>query len=109
MRTIQVAASPKGEFRKTLYEGDFVYLIMPLSRGYLGLYNGGHVWNLSEENICNFITPNVENAWGEYQGEPTNINLGVEVWEFLERDDGIKGWALTWEDGENLNHLDRRN
>ena len=108
LRTIQVAASPKGEFRATLNEGDFVYLLMPLSRGYLGLYNGGHVWNLSGENIRNFIKPNVENAWGEYQGEPTDINLGVEVWEFLERNDGIKGWALTWDDGVNLNQLDRR-
>ena len=108
LRTIQVAASPKGEFRATLNEGDFVYLLMPLSRGYLGLYNKGHIWNLSAEDISNFITPNVENAWGEYQGEPTDINLGVEVWEFLEREDGLKGWALTWEDGVNLNQLDRR-
>ena len=109
LRTFNAATSPKGEFRTTLNEGDFVYLLMPLRRGYLGWYNGGHVWNLSAENIKNFITPNAKSAWGEYQGEPTDLNLGVEVWEFLEREDGLKGWALTWKDGTALNNLDRRN
>lgn len=105
LKTFQAATSPKGEFRKTLNEGDFVYLLMPLRRGYLGWYNGGHVWNISAKNIKNFIAPDVENAWGEYQGEPTDLNLGVEVWEFLERKDGVKGWALTWKNGIALNNL----
>ena len=105
LTTITVAASPKGEFRTTLNAGDFVYLLMPLSRGYLGWYNGGQVWNISANNIKNFIAPNVENAWGEYQGEPTDLNLGVEVWEFLEQKDGLKGWALTWKNGTALNNV----
>lgn len=107
LRTFKAATSPKGEFRTTLNEGDFVYLLMPLGRGYLGWYNGGHVWNLNTKNIRNFIMPNVENAWGEYQGEPTDLNLGVEVWEFLERNDGLKGWALTWKNGVHLNTLNK--
>lgn len=107
LRTFNAATSPKGEFRTTLNEGDFVYLLMPLRRGYLAWYNGRHVWNLSADNIKNFITPNAENAWGEYQGEPTDLDLSVEVWEFLERNDGLKGWALTWKNGVHLNNLNK--
>lgn len=109
LRTIKVAASPKAEFRETLYEGDYVYLVMPLSKNdYLGWYNGRYVWWLDKDNISNFITPAVEKAWGEYQGEPTDINLGVEVWEYLKKEDGTAGWALTFKDGKPLNQLDRR-
>ena len=108
LQTFQAATSPKAEFTTTLYEGDFVYLIMPLAEGnFLGWYNGKHIWWLNQ-NIKNFLTPNAKNSWGEYQGAATNLYLGVEVWEFLERADGLKGWALTRQNGNSLNNLDRR-
>ena len=103
---IKLYAAPRSnKVIGTLQAGDFVYLIMPLAEGnFLGWYNGKHIWWLNQ-NIKNFLTPNAKNSWGEYQGAATNLYLGVEVWEFLERADGLKGWALTWKNGTALNNV----
>ena len=91
-RTTQVATSPKGEFRKTFYIGDYFYLLMPIHKdgGYIAWYDGGLLW--LRGNITNFDTD--EYTGFVYEGEPTDRKLGIELWLYVTKEsDGTSGWA----------------
>lgn len=91
-RTTQVASSPKGEFRTTVYAGDYFYLLMPIHKdsGYMAWYNGDILW--LRGNITNFDT--AEHTGFVYEGEPSDRKLGIELWLYVTKEsDGTSGWA----------------
>ena len=88
----QVSSSPKGEFRTTLYAGDYIYLLMPIHKdsGCIAWFNGGLLW--IRGNITNFDT--AEHTGFVYEGEPTDRKLGIELWLYVTKEsDGTSGWA----------------
>ena len=91
-RTMSVATSPKGEYRTTLYAGDYFYLLMPIHKdgGYIAWYEGNFIW--LSGNITNFDT--AEHTGFVYEGEPTDRNLGIQLWLYVTKEsDGTSGWA----------------
>ena len=91
-RTTQIANSPKGEFRTTVYAGDYIYLLMPIHKdgGYIAWYNDTLLW-LSGK-ITNFDT--AEYTGFVYEGGPSDRKLSMELWLFVTKEsDGTSGWA----------------
>ena len=91
-QTTQVATSPKGEFRTTVYAGDYIYLLMPIHKdsGYIAWYDGKLLW--LRGNITNFDT--AEHTGFVYEGGPTDRNLDIDLWLYVTKEsDGIGGWA----------------
>ena len=103
LRKTFVSSSPDGDKDVILYEGDEVYLIMHTGEGtFMGWHEGQIFWQF-DSNINYFYgNQTSRNAWGEYQGIPTDANLGVERWDCFKNSNGQIGWALVQKDGKEL-------
>ena len=103
LRKTFVCSSPDGDADIILYEGDEVYLIMHTGEGtFMAWHEGKIIWQL-DSGINNFYGNNTfTGAWGEYLGEPTDANLGVERWDCFKNSNGQIGWALVQKNGKEL-------
>ena len=103
LRKTYACSTRDGDADIILNEGDEVYLIMHTGEGtFMAWHEGKIIWQL-DSGINNFYGNNTfTGAWGEYLGEPTDANLGVERWDCFKNSNGQIGWALVQKNGKEL-------
>ena len=91
-------SNPAGPF---LQAGKYVYLLTYTGEGtYLGWYEGEEAWWLEGGGIANFSNANPQQPWGEYVGNTTHHDLSIEVWYYVQKNDGNAGWVMVAKNGE---------
>lgn len=103
LRKTFVSSAPDVDADIILYEGDEVYLIMHTGEGtFMGWHEGKVLWWF-DSGMNNFYgNQPIPVAWGEYLGEPTDSNLGVERWDCFQTSDGKICWVLVQKNGKEL-------
>ena len=107
LRKTFACSSPDVDADIILYEGDEVYLVMHTGEGtFLGWHEGKLIWWL-DSGMNNFYgNQTLSNAWGEYLGEPTDSNLGVERWDCFQTANGKICWVLVQKNGKELHKFE---